>query len=126
MNTTYSFPAMTVGVCYYPEHWDPSLWRNDLRRMKDAGISVIRIAEFAWSILEPEEGVFCFDFFDRALDAARYAESFRAIGIPADGYASVAEGVAAASAVAQAEGKALLCLGSLYMYGEVRAAVLGE
>ena len=63
---------------------------------------------------------------DRALDAHRYAESFRAIGIPAEGYATVAEGVAAASEVALREGKALLCLGSLYMYGEVRAAVTGE
>lgn len=63
---------------------------------------------------------------DRALDAAKYADAFRAIGIPAHGYATVAEGVEAASAVAAAEGKALLCLGSLYMYGEVRAAVPGE
>ncbi len=63
---------------------------------------------------------------DRALDPAKYAESFRAIGIPAEGYATVAEGVRAASETAAREGKALLCLGSLYMYGEVRAAVLGE
>ena len=63
---------------------------------------------------------------DRALDPAKYAESFRAMGIPAEGYATVAEGVRAAAETAQAEGKALLCLGSLYMYGEVRAAVLGE
>ena len=63
---------------------------------------------------------------DRALDPAKYAESFRVIGIPAEGYATVAEGVRAAAETAQAEGKALLCLGSLYMYGEVRAAVLGE
>ena len=63
---------------------------------------------------------------DRALAADRYAESFRSIGIPAEGYATVAEGVAVASEVALREGKALLCLGSLYMYGEVRAAVLGE
>ena len=63
---------------------------------------------------------------DRALDPVKYAESFRAIGIPAEGYATVAEGVRAAAETAQAEGKALLCLGSLYMYGEVRAAVLGE
>ncbi|MBE6653154.1 MAG: bifunctional folylpolyglutamate synthase/dihydrofolate synthase [Ruminococcaceae bacterium] len=63
---------------------------------------------------------------DRALDAAKYAEAFRAIDIPAEGYATVAEGVGAASATAAAEGKALLCLGSLYMYGEVREAVLGE
>ena len=63
---------------------------------------------------------------DRALDPVKYAESFRAIGIPAEGYATVAEGVRSAAETAKAEGKALLCLGSLYMYGEVRAAVLGE
>ena len=63
---------------------------------------------------------------DRALDPAKYAESFRAIGIPAEGYATVADGVRAAAETAAREGKALLCLGSLYMYGEVRAAVLGE
>ncbi|MBP3666728.1 MAG: bifunctional folylpolyglutamate synthase/dihydrofolate synthase [Clostridia bacterium] len=63
---------------------------------------------------------------DRALDPVKYAESFRAIGIPAEGYTTVEEGVRAAAETAKKEGKALLCLGSLYMYGEVRAAVLGE
>ena len=63
---------------------------------------------------------------DRALDPATYAEAFRAIGIPAEGYATVADGVRAASLHAAQVGKPLLCLGSLYMYGEVRAAVLGE
>ena len=63
---------------------------------------------------------------DRALDSTKYAETFRNLGVPAEGYATVAEGVQAATEVAEREGKALLCLGSLYMYGEVRAAVLGE
>ena len=63
---------------------------------------------------------------DRALDPAAYAEAFRGMGIPAEGYATVAEGVKAAMEVAKREGKALLCLGSLYMYGEVHAAVVGE
>ncbi len=63
---------------------------------------------------------------DRALDPVRYAEAFREIGIPAEGYATVAEGVHAAAETAAREEKALLCLGSLYMYGEVRAAVYGE
>ena len=63
---------------------------------------------------------------DRALDPTAYADAFRKAGVPAEGYATVAEGVKAAMEVAAAEGKALLCLGSLYMYGEVRAAVLGE
>ena len=59
---------MTMGVAYYPEHGDRSLWRNDLERMLEAGISVVRIAEFAWNIIEPEEGVFTYVFFDEFLD----------------------------------------------------------
>lgn len=59
---------MTMGVCYYPEHWDKSLWGEDLDRMRKAGISVIRIAEFAWNKIEPEEGKFTYGFFDEFLD----------------------------------------------------------
>lgn len=58
---------MTMGVCYYPEHWNENLWDSDLTRMKDAGISVIRIAEFAWNKIEPREGEYDFSFFDRFL-----------------------------------------------------------
>ena len=50
--------TLTMGVCYYPEHWSKSLWRDDLRRMKKTGISVIRIGEFAWSKFEPREDEF--------------------------------------------------------------------
>lgn len=64
----YQWNEMTMGTCYYPEHWDESLWAEDLKRMQKAGISVIRVAEFAWNKIEPEEGVFVFDFFDRFLD----------------------------------------------------------
>lgn len=60
----FCWPALTMGVCYYPEQWDESLWRSDLQRMKKAGITVIRVAEFAWSKFEENEGEFTFDFFD--------------------------------------------------------------
>ena len=63
----YRFDKLTIGTCYYPEHWDESLWADDLRRMLEDGITVIRIAEFAWAIFEPSEGIFSFDFFDRFL-----------------------------------------------------------
>ena len=59
---------LVLGTCYYPEHWPEELWADDLARMLEAGIEVVRIAEFAWSKTEPEEGVFTFDFFDRFLD----------------------------------------------------------
>ena len=64
----YLWPALTMGTCYYPEQWDESLWQSDLQRMKQAGVSVIRVAEFAWSKFEAQEGEFTFDFFDRFLD----------------------------------------------------------
>ncbi|MBE5814738.1 MAG: beta-galactosidase [Clostridiales bacterium] len=58
----------TVGVCYYPEHWPEEMWQEDLRRMLANGITVVRIAEFAWSLCEPREGEFTFDYFRRFLD----------------------------------------------------------
>lgn len=59
-----------LGTCYYPEHWDKSLWEEDLRRMQAVGIEVIRIAEFAWSKVELHEGEFDFTFFDEFLAVA--------------------------------------------------------
>lgn len=57
-----------MGTCYYPEHWSEELWASDLERMKEAGIRVIRIAEFAWSKIEPRENEYDFSFFGRFLD----------------------------------------------------------
>lgn len=59
---------ISLGTCYYPEHWDKSLWREDLERMQKVGIKTIRIAEFAWSKVEPTEGSFTYEFFDEFLD----------------------------------------------------------
>ncbi len=63
---------------------------------------------------------------NRALEPELYAEAFRAAGIPAEAFESVEAGVQAAMAAARADGATLISLGSLYMYGEVRAAVLSE
>lgn len=57
-----------LGVCYYPEHWPDDWWEDDARRMRAMGISFVRIAEFAWSRIEPEPGVFDWDWLDRAVE----------------------------------------------------------
>ena len=57
-----------LGVCYYPEQWDEVLWRDDARRMREAGITRVRIGEFAWSRIEPEPGRFEWDWLDRAIE----------------------------------------------------------
>mgnify|MGYP001629705165 CR=1 FL=1 len=61
---------ITLGTCYYPEHWDEAIWKDDLKRMLENGIETVRIAEFAWSKIEEREGVFDYSFFDRFLDVA--------------------------------------------------------
>ena len=64
----FQWNEMTMGVAYYPEHWKKELWRDDLQRMHNAGITIIRIAEFAWNLVEPTENVFDFSFYDEYLD----------------------------------------------------------
>lgn len=61
---------ISLGVCYYPEHWDRSCWAQDLDRMLAAGLETVRIAEFAWSYFEPREGEYTYAFFDDFLALA--------------------------------------------------------
>lgn len=67
MKKEIGLKRLVLGACYYPEHWDEALWEDDLTRMEEHGIEVIRIGEFAWGLLEPEEGVYDFSLFDRFL-----------------------------------------------------------
>lgn len=57
----------TLGVCYYPEHWPEDMWAQDAAAMVAAGLTWVRIGEFAWSRLEPTPGQFEFDWLDRAI-----------------------------------------------------------
>lgn len=63
-----------LGTCYYPEHWPRDMWEEDLTRMLENGIDVVRIAEFAWSKVEPREGEFTFEFFDEFMEVAAKLE----------------------------------------------------
>lgn len=74
MNKLLDGCRLKLGTCYYPEHWPEEQWSEDIRRMLDSGIEVIRIAEFAWNKFEPEEGIFDYSFFDRFLDLAEQTE----------------------------------------------------
>jgi beta-galactosidase len=57
-----------MGVDYYPEHWERAMWEQDAKLMRETGVSLVRVAEFAWSRLEPEEGVYDFTWLDDAID----------------------------------------------------------
>lgn len=59
--------SIQIGVDYYPEQWPEQMWEQDADRMKECGVKVVRMAEFAWSRMEPEEGAYDFEWLDRAV-----------------------------------------------------------
>lgn len=51
------------GAAYYPELWNDDVIEQDIALMKEANINVVRMGEFAWSVLEPHENDFHVDAF---------------------------------------------------------------
>jgi beta-galactosidase len=75
-------PALLVGTAWYPEQWPESRWDEDLKLMQAAGIHMVRVGEFAWSRMEPEEGRFDLDWLDRAVARAASHGIFVVLGTP--------------------------------------------
>ncbi len=71
-----------LGAAYYPEHWPAERWAEDIRLMKEANLTVARMGEFAWSTLEPSEGVFEFDWLDRVISQMAELEISVVLGTP--------------------------------------------
>jgi beta-galactosidase len=67
-NNQPSPTRLHLGAAYYPEHWPEERWVKEIMLMKEAGLTVVRMAEFAWSTLEPQAGQFQFEWLDRAID----------------------------------------------------------
>lgn len=67
MTKTRQAQNIHFGVDYYPEHWDRTRWETDAKLMQEMGIQVVRMAEFSWHKLEPEEGRYDFTWLDDAI-----------------------------------------------------------
>ncbi len=73
---------MYFGVDYYPEHWGEKRWETDLKMMKQLNFNIIRIAEFAWCRLEPEEGRYDFLWLDKVIELCKKYEISVMLGVP--------------------------------------------
>ncbi len=73
---------MKLGCCYYPEHWPEEKWADDARRMREMGLSLVRIGEFAWSRIEPEPGRYQWGWLDRAIETLHEAGLTIILGTP--------------------------------------------
>ncbi|MEY8097154.1 beta-galactosidase [Falsihalocynthiibacter sp. S25ZX9] len=72
----------TLGVCYYPEHWPEEEWADNARRMVEAGLTWVRIGEFAWQRMEPTSGRLELEWLDRAIDVLGAAGLKVILGTP--------------------------------------------
>jgi beta-galactosidase len=73
---------MYYGADYYPEHWPESRWDQDAGMMQAAGFNVVRMAEFAWTRMEPREGEYNFAWLDRAIDLLSHYGIDAVLGTP--------------------------------------------
>lgn len=73
---------MKLGCCYYPEHWPEEMWAEDAKRMRDMGLSLVRIGEFAWSRIEPGPGYYDWGWLDRAMETLHAAGLKVILGTP--------------------------------------------
>ena len=71
-----------LGAAWYPEQWPESQWEPDLASMEAAHIHLVRIAEFAWSSMEPTEGDWQWQWLDRAIAAAARHHIVVVLGTP--------------------------------------------
>ena len=56
------------GGDYNPEQWPEQVWAEDDRLMESAHWNSVTLGVFSWVTLEPEEGVFNFDWLDRIFE----------------------------------------------------------
>ncbi|MFD4555390.1 beta-galactosidase [Streptomyces sp. NPDC058469] len=70
MNSARSLrvPGIAYGGDYNPEQWPEEVWAEDMRLMREAGVTMVNVGIFSWALLEPSEGVYDFARMDRVLD----------------------------------------------------------
>lgn len=75
---------MLHGADYNPEQWEqyPDVLEEDIRLMKEAKCNVMSVGIFSWARLEPEEGVFDFEWLDQLLDRLAENEIYAFLATP--------------------------------------------
>jgi beta-galactosidase len=59
---------LAFGGDYNPEQWPETVWQEDVRLMREAGVSMVSVGIFSWALLEPSPGVYDFAWLDRLFD----------------------------------------------------------
>jgi beta-galactosidase len=60
--------GVAYGGDYNPEQWPRETWAEDVRLMREAGVTLATVGVFSWALLEPEEGRYDLDWLGDVLD----------------------------------------------------------
>ena len=66
----FGFDHIVHGGDYNPDQWikTPEIWDEDMRLMNLAHINSASVGIFSWAMLEPEEGIYNFEWLDTIMD----------------------------------------------------------
>ncbi|MEU2927248.1 beta-galactosidase [Streptomyces sp. NPDC007251] len=56
---------LAFGGDYNPEQWPEHVWQEDVRLMREAGVTMVSVGIFSWALLEPAPGTYDFGWLDR-------------------------------------------------------------
>ncbi|MFI8091568.1 beta-galactosidase [Streptomyces sp. NPDC086080] len=66
--TPRGLTGLAFGGDYNPEQWPEHVWDEDVRLMRETGVTMVSVGIFSWALLEPSPGVYDFGWLDRNLD----------------------------------------------------------
>ncbi|WP_435613082.1 beta-galactosidase [Streptomyces sp. bgisy159] len=65
--TPRGLTRLAFGGDYNPEQWPESVWQEDVRLMREAGVTMVSVGIFSWALLEPAPGEYDFGWLDRII-----------------------------------------------------------
>ncbi len=70
MTFTPKFPTFLHGGDYNPDQWldRPDILDRDVELMQQAHVNCVSVGIFSWARLEPEDGVYDFEWLDQVID----------------------------------------------------------
>lgn len=60
--------GMAFGGDYNPEQWPREVWREDVRLMVEAGVTMVTLGVFSWGSIETADGVYDFTGMDEVVE----------------------------------------------------------
>lgn len=61
-------PRLAYGADYNPEQWPRDVWEEDVRLMREAGVTVVSVAIFSWARIQPTHDTWDFGWLDDVMD----------------------------------------------------------